>query len=168
MILYNAHGDYIVGPPIPLGTRAGREIPNEQRLQKSPTRMAAARDIFLKGHPSRRVRSLSSVYNCMGLIFASRRTGIDPDYLPLILADDGYRRIPYENALVAGDVVVYRDESGALTHVGLVTDVKADLRGATWEISVLSQWGQDGEYFHRVDDVSPRLGKPAEYWTDRV
>jgi hypothetical protein len=104
----------------------------------------------------------------MGMAFASRRTLIDPDHLQLILADDGYRRIPHENDLVAGDVVVYRDESGAVSHVGLVTDVMPDLRGATWEISVLSQWGQDGEYFHRVDDVSPRLGKAAEYWTDRV
>jgi len=102
------------------------------------------------------------------MIFASRRTLIDTDYLRLILEGDGYRRIPNENELAIGDVVVYRDESGAVTHVGLVTDVKADLREAAWEISALSQWGQDGEYFHRVDDVSPRLGKPAEYWTDRV
>ena len=67
-----------------------------------------------------------------------------------------------------GDVVVYRDEEGFVVHVGLVTEVETNVKEATWEVSVLSQWGGDGEYFHRIDDVSPLLGKPTEYWTDRT
>lgn len=69
---------------------------------------------------------------------------------------------------MVGDVVVYRDEGGAVVHVGVVSQVQTDLREGTRGILVLSQWGADGEYFHRIDDVNPLLGKPVEYWTDRV
>lgn len=88
--------------------------------------------------------------------------------MPMILGDDGYRPLPNGDDLTAGDVVVYRDEEGAVAHVGLVTEVKTDIEKAQWEVFVLSQWGRDGEYFHRLDDVNLLLGKPTEYWTDRI
>jgi len=36
------------------------------------------------------VRSLDSSYNCMGMIFAARRTVLDTDVLHYIIDDDGY------------------------------------------------------------------------------
>ena len=130
--------------------------------------MDAARNAALNAHPNARARSLSSVYNCVGMVFAARRTWVDPEHLPMILADDGYQPVPNETELQPGDVVVYRDSDGQVSHVGIVSEVRTNLAQAVREVFVLSQWGQDGEYFHRADDVNPLLGMPAEYWTDRI
>ena len=86
----------------------------------------------------------------------------------MILMDDGYRRVANESELQRGDVVVYRDNSGEVSHVGLVAELRPNLREATYDVSVLSQWGATGEYFHRVDDVTPFLGHFSEYWTERL
>ena len=130
--------------------------------------MEAARDLVLGKHPSASVRSLNSVYNCVGMVFASRRTWVEPEHVPMILADDGYRPIN-RNELECGDVVVYRREDLAeISHVGIVANVKVKPKDASLEVMVLSQWGQDGEYFHLDDDVNPMLGTPTEYWTDRI
>ena len=168
MTLFNAQGNYINAPELPLATRKRNLIPNEQRLESAPESMNAAKAFVLQDHPDAHARSLSSVYNCMGLVFASRRTWVDPEHLPMILADDDYRQVPDEGNLQPGDVVVYRDGDGQVSHVGIVDRVRTNVTQAVWEVFVLSQWGRDGEYFHRADDVNPRLGKPAEYWTDRV
>jgi hypothetical protein len=103
----------------------------------------------------------------MGMVFATRRTWIDTEHLEMILEDDEYRRLFPSEEVLPGDVVVYRDEDGTVSHVGLVNEVRPNLRDGTKEIIILSQWGGDGEYFHHIEDVNPLLGKPAEYWTDR-
>lgn len=102
------------------------------------------------------------------MVFAARRTCIEPEHLPLILRDDEYRLVTPEEDLTVGDIVVYRDDELTVTHVGVVTRVLTNLLQATRDILVLSQWGGDGEYFHSVNDVNPRLGTPVEYWTDRT
>lgn len=168
MVLLNSQGDYITGPAIPLSTRKGTDIPNEQLSPLLQVKLQAAQDMHLKAHPDARARSLSSLYNCMGMVFASRRTCIQPEHLRMILEDDGLRRVSNKGDLQHGDIVVYRDDEGEVSHVGIVADVKADLANATWEVLVLSQWGRHGEYFHLDEDVHSRLGKPTEYWTDRV
>ena len=129
--------------------------------------MEAAQEDMQDHHPEARLRSLRSDYNCLGLVFANRRTWIDPDQLALILSDDGYRRVVDEGDLQPGDVVVYRSTGGAVVHVGIVSTLTPNLLTASWEVQVLSQWGAAGEYFHRVDNVHPMLGTPSEYWTER-
>ena len=168
MTLYDAHGDYLAGAMLPLATGMGREIPNERRMALPPERMRAARDIMLASHSSAKSRSLSSAYNCMGMVFATRRTWVEPEHLRMILEDDGYQRVTSEGQLELGDVVLYQNEDGDIVHVGIVADVRTNLTDARKEVIVLSQWGRDGEYFHRVDDVHPLLGNPTEYWTDRT
>jgi hypothetical protein len=103
----------------------------------------------------------------MGMVFASRRTWVDPEHLHLILQDDEYRLLPGPDQVREGDVLVYRDVQGNVAHVGIVARVNVDLREATRHITILSQWGAAGEYFHQANDVSPYLGTPAEYWSDR-
>ena len=168
MTLFNAQGNYLTGPELPLVTRKMNHIPNEQRSPRAPASMHAAKSFVLNQHSSASVRSLSSLYNCMGMVFASRRTWVEPDHLRMILNDDGYRQVSSMSDLKAGDVVVYYDDGGEVSHVGLVVNVKPDLTNGQWEVTVLSQWGRDGEYFHLVDDVNPLLGRPLEYWTDRT
>lgn len=115
----------------------------------------------------RRLRSRSSEYNCVGLVFASRRTWVDTDEVARILVEDGYTRIPLFEA-EPGDVVVYRDSHGELVHVAVLHSREPNLERATVALNVLSQWGSDGEYFHEAGDVFERLGQPTEAWTDRL
>lgn len=166
MVLFDPHGNYLLGAEIALATRQGRQIKNERRLQRPPAAMKEACDIVLRSHPSAKVRSLSSVYNCMGMVFAARRTYVDPDQLPIILEDDGYRPVA-RDLLVPGDVVVNRDATSDIVHVGIVAEVRPILSTGSREVIVLSQWGGDGEYFHTIDDVNPRLGKATDFYTDR-
>ena len=167
MVLLNARGDYLIGPELPLSTRKKTKIPNEQRRARPPASMQAAKDIVLNAHPSAHARSLSSLYNCVGMVFASRRTCVEPEHLPMILADDEYQQVNRRD-LQPGDIVVYRDDRDEISHVGIVADVTPNPKDATWDVVVLSQWGGDGEYFHLDYDVNPRLGRPTEYWTDRT
>ena len=103
----------------------------------------------------------------MGMVFATRRTCIEPEELTMILEDDEYRSLPTDEEPQLGDVIVYRGEDGSVTHAGLVAALRINLEDASRELTILSQWGSDGEYFHRPEDVNPRLGTPAEYYTDR-
>ena len=171
MTLLNTQGNFLLGGDIALATRKNTSIPNTRRKPQAPVSMQAAQAMVLGEHPSAKVRSLSSVYNCMGMVFASRRTWVEPDYLQMILEDDEYRPID-RNELHRGDVVVYRNNHDEISHVGIVYEVRLKVDEATLEVVaevvVASQWGHDGEYFHLDDDVNPRLGKPTEYWTDRT
>ena len=117
-------------------------------------------------HPSLEVRSRSSIYNCFGMVFASRRTWVRAEDVPTILSDDGYRPTT-RNESEYGDIVLYRDGGSRILHVALVIRRKARLASASFQITVLSQWGRDGEFFHDLDDVMPNLGKPSDFWTDR-
>ena len=36
-----------------------------------------------------------------------------------------------------------------------------------FDITVLSQWGDDGEYIHKLTEVPNEYGKAEEFWTDR-
>lgn len=167
MTLFNTRGNYLSGGDIGLSTRKNAHIPNTRRMPRAPVSMQAAQAMILGAHPSAKVRSLNSVYNCMGMVFASRRTWVEPEHLKMILEHDAYQQVG-RNDLQRGDVVVYRDNQDEVSHVGIVYEVKVNLEEASLEVVVLSQWGHDGEYFHLDDDVNPMLGKPTEYWTDRT
>ena len=168
MVLYDERGNFIVGAELALATRKARQIKNERRLQRPPAAMDEARNIVLGSHSTAQLRSLNSHYNCMGMVFASRRTCIDTEELGMILEDDGYRPVVSENDIMLGDIVVYRNMKGDAVHVGMVAGIRTNLVEGRQEIVVMSQWGGDGEYLHRADDVSPLLGVPSEYWTDRT
>ena len=167
MTLFNSQGAYLIPPELPLATRVGRLIPNEQRTEAAPERMQAAMEIVTNNHPTAILRSLRSTYDCMGMVFASRRTWVDIEHLETFLTDDGYRRIQ-DNDLRTGDLVIYRDEFGEPAHVGIVHHVSPYRPDLTRDVYVLSQWGRDGEYIHRIDDVNHNLGTPTEFWTDRT
>ena len=152
---------------LPLATKRGNQIPNERRIQKHPLRMTAAQQIMTGAHPNIRPRSLSSEYNCVGMVFAARRTWVDPDQVEFVLDEDGYQKVDQPHDLMKGDIVVYRDDEGQVCHVGVVASVVFGATSNRWTITVLSQWGADGEYLHEVADVHPNLGTPSEFWTDR-
>lgn len=153
---------------LPLATRRGRHISNERRIESPPARLRAAVELINKNWPSAKLRSATSVYNCMGLIFASRRTWIDPGFLIDILADDEYIKLAGIQEVQIGDVVIYRDRGdNSISHIGIVLKKDPVISTASWNIIIISQWGADGEYIHPIQEVPYYLGDPVEYWTDR-
>lgn len=102
-------------------------------------------------------------YNCVGMIFASRRAFIDIDEIYSLLREDGYTRIE-SHAVVEGDIVLYK-YANKPTHVALI--ISAERVGRTPSIRVISKWGLDAEFIHFEHDVPELFGEPAEYYTDR-
>jgi hypothetical protein len=150
---------------IALETRSGRPIENtiepepgdrERRLYE------VRRNRFGAGWFNR--KPPCGVYNCYGMLFASRRTSILADVqIPDILRDDGFRRIP-ETEAVVGDVVLYREKTAGLLHAARITR-KDELRA----LYALSKWDSAmGEDEHHVRhhcwlDYDVEM----EFWTDR-
>ncbi len=154
---------------IQLVTRERRWIRNVRLPELPPERMKAAERTCHGSHPMIITRSLSATYNCFGMVFASRRTAITaPQELGHILHDDGYRRVSTRAEVKVGDVVVYRHAPGAeIAHVGIVIHVEHRLGQADVTITVLSQWGRDGEYIHNEADVPEVYGEHREYYSER-
>lgn len=141
---------------IALSTSKNRRIPNQRMPERSPQSMYAAKQLHAKG--SRQLRSLRSTYNCVGMVFANRRTFIEPEQIPIILQDDEYTEVVKEDDLMPGDVVLYEDpQTGDIQHVGLV--LASEVMFQTKKIRVLSQFGRDGEYIHDLHDVPNFYGK---------
>ena len=150
----------------------GWPIPNGFGVEPASRLVALARgSILLAIASSRELNGPSGRYNCHGLTFASRRTGIPPAGEPEraaqivleILRRDRYAKVPDPQV---GDVVVYRasrldDLSQALDvdHTGIVCAVEE----LGHQVFVWSKWGELGEFRHRVD-CSPYDGALVEYW----
>ena len=160
----------------PIFARNGWEIPQPNPLvldmHRQPEDLIRIRtvalvdDMLRKGMSGLIIRSVSShLYDCVGMIFASRRAWIDINHMVQILSADGYQKIA-KDELSVGDVVVYTIGEKR-THVGLVTCIQPRL-GKIPNIRVLSKWGKDGEVEHQMEDVPPLLGQPNEFWTERI
>lgn len=151
---------------IALATSKNNRIPNARRPERPPEAMAEAMRFVQRSHPNVRLRSLTATYNCVGLAFASRRTCIEPDYVQMILDDDGYvETLPAE--VMSGDVLIYRDRTGEVSHVAVVVSHVPSIESGSWRTTVLSQWGSDGEYLHDSTDVNEMLGKPDKFYSER-
>jgi hypothetical protein len=152
---------------IPLATKRGTFIPNERRRERSPDSLKAAVDTWTRKYPNIQLRSLTATYNCVGLVFACRRTCIDPAHLKMILTEDNYRRLSGESEVEIGDLVLYRATDDEYSHIAVVVKKEPNIINASFEITVVSQWGFDGEYIHLIDEVPDSYGKIREFWTDR-
>lgn len=85
----------------------------------------------------------------------------------MVLREDGYYQVRRVDEVKAGDMVVYRNAVGEIVHIGVVLSNQPEVRTGTWKVTVLSQWGGNGEYIHAPDHVPELLGQPSEYWTER-
>src|SRR5438045_797814 len=84
---------------IPLSTTDGEHIPNTRRSEDSPeARRKAAEDLKIE-HKDAHLRSSSGIYNCVGHVFAARRTWVESDHLPSILKRDGYSQVTDQRKL---------------------------------------------------------------------
>ena len=153
---------------IKLATSKNTTIPNWRRKERAPEALREAMRIVLENHPGRSLRSLTATYNCIGMIFANRRTCIEPEHVPMILSDDRYVEVRAPADVKPGDLVIYHEPSTAdVSHVALVVSNTAKLENGSSLIIVLSQWGSHGEYFHDYRDVPEALGRPDQFYSER-
>jgi hypothetical protein len=131
---------------IPLSTKDGSHIPNFRRPEDVPEVRRGAAKMFEAEHEHVKLRSISSTYNCVGHLFAARRTWIESDHITTILERDGYSRVDDRRKVWVGDIVVYENPSGEVTHVGQVVEIQENLQDGTRRFTILSKWGIYGEY----------------------
>lgn len=154
---------------IELRTKKNRLIRNIRKIEDSPIRLQVARAYVSEECDRAVCRSMSRTYNCLGLVFASRRTWVDDATLDRILEDDEYRPVTNEADLLPGDIAIYREPgTDVFSHIGMITRIDPSPMDTTEKIVwVLSQFGSGGEWIHPVDQVPPEAGKISEYCTER-
>jgi hypothetical protein len=126
-------GQTDAGRTIPLFTRPVDELPPDKVKQVERWMTAA--------HPQAIIRTgdADQSYNCHGWVFTNGGFWVRNESVDLILSDNGYE--PVEKPM-SGDVVVYRDAQGHVTHTGRVRLVSEDTP------IVESKWGNMGRFLH--------------------
>ena len=144
-----------------LQTRLGNPIDNCQDVdfsinQQIPDYAHSMMGIKMRNSPN-------PYYNCHGLTFASSRTKVFPESIQMILDDDGYTQVEACDAL-PGDVVLYYDKQGEISHSGvIITESSEEGYGYPW---VVSKWGVLNEVCHLAYDI-PKEYQPfskLSYW----
>ncbi|GBD36959.1 hypothetical protein HRbin36_02088 [bacterium HR36] len=80
-------------------------------------------------------------YNCHGWVFTAGQYILAPEDVERILEDNGYYEVPQPKP---GDIVIYYDQTGMITHTALVRAV-----GEDGFVLVESKWGCSGaRYLH--------------------
>jgi hypothetical protein len=129
-------------------TDAGREIPLWTLPEGKVPDLAAMEAPILRDFMviPRAIRTAPAdgQCNCHGWVFTGGRFWISPEGVELILADNGYGPIEVPGA---GDLVVYRDRAGQISHTGLVRGSSADGR-----VLVESKWGALGRFVHVAEE----------------
>ncbi|MEX1224845.1 MAG: hypothetical protein WEA31_09890 [Pirellulales bacterium] len=162
-----------VGARIVVQTRLGRSIDNEIRPFTSHDRQRA--DVQYHqyriqfGNRWIQRKSACGGYNCFGMLFASRRTGIfEASEVEKILHDDGYELLDDVRSVRTGDIVLYRlKPSGELAHGSRVVTVVP--RKPVPDIWVLSKWNIGwGEDIHPIGEICMENSvRHWEIWTER-
>jgi hypothetical protein len=105
----------------------------------------------------------SDAYDCHGWTFTGGAKWINNDQVQKILDFNCYSSVA-AGGVMAGDLVVYRDAGGNITHTGIVTAV--DVAGNATEVE--SKWGALGRYRHSPSRVPASYGTPAYHRTTRA
>lgn len=122
-------------------------IPNQQNFDIVGNEDALAQ-LFYRDFEAELRTKATGRYNCHGLTFGSRRTCIDEaTSISRILDDDGYKLVDIAGVM-PGDIVLYYDHDGTVSHSGIVVMVPDSLPRF---VKVVSKWGVVGaEYVHWV------------------
>lgn len=147
------------GTKICLQTVLGSDIENEQSHEFSFNDRHSI-GILRNRYRDAKIRTdPNPIYNCHGMVFASRRTGIhDSKEIIRILEEDGYIEINLSEVL-AGDVVMYFGDDGDFLHCGIVVGLDEPLRLPL----VLSKWGKFSEVVHYLGNCPYQSAKTKYY-----
>ncbi|MGN8084588.1 hypothetical protein ACTJK6_00930 [Ralstonia sp. 22086] len=131
---------------IRLQTAKGTDIANYQEHEVDLSEYSKVKLQEQKYPGVRRRNNPMSLYNCHGLVFASRRAWVQGEDLSNIMLDDGYFSVE-EKDVLPGDVVIYFDGQTP-SHTGFVVSVRSE--GVLQNIEVCSKWGHSAEFIHHV------------------
>jgi hypothetical protein len=99
-------------------------------------------------------------YNCHGWVFTGGKFWVRGGWVETILRDNGYREALRP---MIGDLCVYRDDKGEVSHTAIVRGL-----GADGLILLESKWGKLGRYIHNANaDHAYRGHTPKYYRTKR-
>lgn len=145
---------------ITVQTRVGNDIPNSQSHEYSRFEERQYSGIE-STHPNAEYRTPPNpIYNCHGLTFASKRTGIYESFvLQSVLDEDGYTEVEREQVL-PGDIILYVGERGDIEHSGIVVS-KPDKH--LMIPKVVSKWGKYKEVVHWANDCPYSFANPKYY-----
>lgn len=136
-------------PTIRLQTRKGTDINNYQLhnidIKEYESQMAKLSQKYLG--IILRPDTITGIYNCHGMTFASRRTGINTIDKQLLIEDD-FKQIS-DNEVLPGDIALYINDLGEIEHTGFITSVDLQNR-SKFTIMVLSKWGDGSEVIHAL------------------
>jgi hypothetical protein len=162
---------------IVLQTRLGRPITNVIDVE-ADDRARRKWGRLLAKHGWTERKAATGGYNCVGHVFASRRTGVFDDLeeqLEKIFVDDGYRVVRREDeVLMPGDLVTYWMPNGlksTFLHIGMIVEmregvIKSSLR-IPWVLSKMdSTSGEALHHFSKVEFIAG-VQHRVEFWTDR-
>ncbi|HVA46889.1 MAG TPA: hypothetical protein VNH11_11030 [Pirellulales bacterium] len=143
---------------IAVETKAGRSIANLVELMPDAKGIADyARFAAQHGGGWISRTPATGVYNCAGMVWASRRTSVlDPRLWQQIIDDDGYEWLPKSVFPMPGDVAAYVDlDADELLHVGRVAYHVEGLSAEGRRVPmIISKWNSAaGESIHREYDV---------------
>lgn len=142
------HKDYASVEPSPASTDLGRPIRISKRVagQKPLLNVASleAQQAILDrfGIDTQVIPVVQGWQpcNCHGWVFTDGRFWVHGEDVATILKDNGY--YPVGNSPMPGDLAVYHDDAGKITHTGIVRIVTSGL------ILVESKWGKLGRFIH--------------------
>ena len=138
----------IVEKKIELQTSLGNDIPNLQKSEESSLLMQKQLSTLKTKYIGVKFKSgPSSLYNCHGMTFANRRTGIyEIESINSILVDDKYIEVKI-GEISPGDIVLYFSENGDIEHSGIVSSITL---GDINDIKIISKWGVAYETIHSL------------------
>jgi hypothetical protein len=147
---------------IKLQTSLNSDIENRQGLTILAGNVNLAQEIE-RSFQSTFLTSPNPIYNCHGMTFANRRTGIfNMAHLFQILADE-YEHIKNQDNVKTGDIIIYyTPDEKEILHSGIVTFV--DINNHYNKISILSKAGQLGEIVHYPEKVPPQYNGLIKYY----
>ncbi len=156
-----------------LQTRLGRNVENSQSCKPGRNIYDAYHRLVSEHFTWRNRKPACGIYNCFGLVWASRRTSIyDESEIAKILADDGYRQLQNEIHLQPGDVVLYLRQDDRIRdtlHAAIV--FRLERIGTAITPWVLSKWsdvyGEDIHALHDLPKFEHYRDCLIEFWTDR-
>ncbi len=140
-----------------LGTRKGREIDNCQYFKISfldEEQLIKRRLADLeKEFPNVELcGDMSPIYNCHGLTFACKRTGIyEAEEVQKILDDDEYREVELKDVM-PGDTIVYYTDDGDVDHSGFVVAEREANPKLLSNPRIYSKWGKEFPVVHSAMD----------------
>jgi hypothetical protein len=141
-------------------TRKGTDISNSQFHELTHFELAQAADLSKKYLGVTIRTSPNPLYNCHGFTFGSRRSGIYDIDLSKIIQEDGYSEIQLVDVL-AGDIILYFDRDGYLSHSGIVTEKPIS---PLMIPIIVSKWGKFGEIIHPAHLVPDIYGIIRRYY----